>query len=252
MESKIAVDERLKEILEKRNQRIGVFKDRSCEKFIRDDPDDTIERAAPPAPNERGEQPQVLESNNKTGSSNSDDEMESSSSDDEAEDLPKMEGREAEDVDAELKNNDIESAAKRRRIQLIEKLEGSVQNIMSITSKDCESVSSARCNREIIKKIIGDLDKSRMARTNRRGRRFAEQDERRLLKQRKGNFSSERSASVADRLSAENDENCLETLRSVLASSSKRKWSPAERRDWKLRAFEHWPVKEWRSRGCHE
>ena len=92
LEGKIAVDERLKEILERRNQRIGVFKDRSCEKFIRDDPDDTIERAGPPAPIERGEQPQVLDNNNKMGSSNSDDEMKSSSSDDEAEDLPKMEG----------------------------------------------------------------------------------------------------------------------------------------------------------------
>ena len=119
-----------------------------------------------PAPTERGEQQHVSDNNTEMESSSSDNEMESSSSDDEAEDLPKMTVKEAEDVDVMPEDNDVESAAKRQRIQFLEELEESVQNIMSITSKHCESISSARCNRESIKKIISDLDKSRITEVN--------------------------------------------------------------------------------------
>ena len=90
------------------------------------------------------------------------------------------------------------SAQKRQRIQLLEDLEKSVKNIMSATFAHGESAVSDLCNRETLKKIIGDLDESWTAQISRKFKRFAERCDKRAEKLTKTKSRRERDPDVAE------------------------------------------------------
>ena len=90
------------------------------------------------------------------------------------------------------------SAQKRQRIQLLEDLEKSVKNIMSATFAHGESAVSDLCNRETLKKIIGDLDESWTAHISRKFRRFAKRCDKRAEKLTKTKSRCERDPDVAE------------------------------------------------------